>query len=127
MVGHAPERSLVYEREDFTESGRFHVTPEEAGMRVPGPGSLDTLLVACGSDNFGVRVETKTTTLLDDDYTRLERFSSDLAHVSAYQNTSGGYVISVSDFPYLQHVRAAVTVRGEADFDWVRAVYTIEE
>lgn len=116
-----PTRTLVEELDDVTKSRDFYVTPDEFGRSIPGPGSLDTFMVVGDSDTFGVRVETETTTLVDESFTRLESFSSHLDHVSA--NTSGGdRVVSVTDFPFRERLRCQVTVQGETTFSWVRLV-----
>lgn len=120
-------RSLVYDRESFTETGTFYVTPDDVGMRVPGPGTLDTLLVVADSDDFGVRVETDSTALVDESFARLEEFSDELGHVSAYKTATDERVISVRDFEYRNYVRAAVDAKAGQDFDWVRAVYTVHD
>lgn len=121
------ERTLVFDRKDFTETGEFYVTPDDTGIRVPGPGSLDTLLVVATEADLGVRVETDSTVLVDEEFSRLKEFSDELEHVSAYDMPSGDKVISVTDFEYLDYCRAMVDPKGEKTFDWVRAVYTIED
>lgn len=122
--GDLSTRTLVYEEEDESRSRPFHVTPE-GGMSVAGPGSLDTLLVVVSdSDNFGVRVETESATLVDDMFDRLSTFSDELEHVTARTMGSGERVISVTDFPFRDSVRAEVRVTETLTVQWLRAVYT---
>lgn len=118
-------RTLVYEREDFEEASDFYVTPD-GGMNVPGPGSLDTLLlVVSNTDSFGVHVETEGTALVSDSFSRLSEYSDELSHVSAYVTSTGDRVLAVSEFPYRDLLRARVTVQRPVSVKWVRAVYRV--
>lgn len=122
-----PTRTKVFERENFTEDQDFFVTPDDTGISVPGPGSLDTLLVICSdNDQFGVLVETEDATLIDDDFSTLEPIAQHMEHISATTDGNNRRIIAVNDFPFRESVRAQVRVfREDCTFDRVRAVYTI--
>lgn len=125
MSANGPTRTLVYEEEDRTESANFLVTPDDTGMNVPGPGSVDALLIVADSDSFGVRVESENATLVNENFSRLETYSDNLEHVDA-TTSSGDRIVTVRDFPFRESARAEVLVNGQdVTFTWVRAVYTI--
>lgn len=93
---------------------------------IDGPGSIDTLLVVADSESFGVRVESDgDQSLVDALYPRLDMWSEELDHVSAYQARQGQYAISVTNFPFREWARTVVRVEDETTFEWVRAVFTL--
>lgn len=124
MRQNVPE-TLVHEIEREEKNRNFRVTPEDEGFHVEGPGSLDALLVVAYADTFGVRVESSRTSLVSDDFSKLQKFSEELSHVTAKQLGGGERVISVTDFPFRESVSAEVTVTDTTNFEWVRAVYTL--
>lgn len=120
---HLPTRTIVHEKEDLDVSRNFYVTPD--GQMLDGPGSLDGLLVIADAEDFGVRVETQRTTLVDDDFTKLSTWSEDLEHVSTRTTGDGDNVLSVTDFPFRGGIRVEVTVSSDLTVSWLRAVYTV--
>lgn len=127
--GPAGENTFVYEEKDVTRSGSFYLTPEETGMSVPGPGTVDSFLAVADTDDFQVTIETGTTMLLDDDLATLKANSAELSHVAAYQrNDDAKEVLSVSEFEYRDRVSTFITTGASpVTFDRLRAVYTLDE
>lgn len=123
MANTGPTRSLVFEEESVETSRNVHITPD--GRHVKGPGSLDTLLIVADGKDFGLRAETATTTLVNDDFEKLSKWSSDLEHVDAYTNNNGKHAISLSNFPFRESVTATVLVESSLTIEWIRAVYTL--
>lgn len=124
MEDPGPTHTRAFKDRPGTVGDSFYVTPG-GGMNVPGPGSLDSLLVIADTDQFGVRVESEEASLADDYYTDLEPWSDEFDHISAYQTSGGDYVISVKNFPYRESVRVKVLVPDSVFIQRVRAIYTI--
>lgn len=120
------DNTFVFEDTDIVTDRAFYVSPPETGISVPGPGSLDSLLVVADSSDFSVAVETGTATLLDHQHTTLKANSAEFSHVAAYQRSDGKEVLSVSDYEYRDQVVVQLAPTSQVTFDRIRATYTVE-
>lgn len=121
--GNKPTRTAVADVEDVTHSDSFWVSPED-GHTVPGPGSLDTLLVVADAPDFSVFIETEDSTFIDEDFSELTNHSDYLDHITAEVSGSNRNLV-VNNVPYREVIRMQVRPNAEVTFSRVRAVVTI--
>lgn len=118
-----PTRSSVVNKTDMEESAAFYVSPEN-GHTVPGPGSLDTLLVVGDSPDFGVFIETEDSTFVDESFDSLSTYSDYLDHITAEVSGSDHNLV-VNNVPYRESMRVQIRPTSGVSFSRVRAVFTI--
>jgi len=112
------EQSVVIERTDFTARAPFVIGDDRRTFPLFGVGSLDSLLLITDSKEYEIHVETDAdpdrvgadeSVFLDGEaYADLERLSTELGSVAAYENANGEWVLEVGPVQFLDSVRAWV-------------------
>jgi hypothetical protein len=115
---------LVDERDvevnsQFTLEGK-NDADEVISFPIRGDGHLKNFVLRSPTDSFSIRVEADDANIVDDDFTTLSSFSAELEDISAYEDTDGKYVVSVSDYDFEEHFN--IVIRGDGStMDIVRA------
>lgn len=126
--GSTPDnRTFVYETEDETLGSRFSISPDGMGQHIPGPGTLDSLLLVADSTDYGISVQTDTAVVLDHGFDTLKEFSSEFSTVAAYERQDGLSVLSVSGLQYQQWLSVAARPNEEITFDRIRLVVSDDD
>lgn len=118
-----PTRTAVHNEEDVTKRSDFWIAPED-GIEIPGPGSLDTLLLVGDTSTFGAFIEMDNDVFLQHTFDDLSTFSSEMDHVST-NTVNGSNVIGVSNVPYRDSIRVQATLTETTTFDHIRGIFTI--
>jgi len=103
----------------FTLEGK-NDSDEVISFPIRGNGRLKNFVLRSPTDSFSIRVEADDANIVDDDFTTLSSFSAELEDISAYEDTDGKYVVSVSDYGFEEHFN--IVIRGDGNaMDIVRA------
>lgn len=117
---------VVIEEKNITRDGVFY--PKDSreenpiqSLPVHGEGELDLLIVRSNSQNFSLEVSVDDTDIIDDmTYTELNNLAPDLSHISAYDTADGEFVVTVTDYPFYEIVRARIRANDEITFPLIR-------
>jgi hypothetical protein len=104
--------------------------PEKTGRGFPieGSGQIDSIVVVAKSNTFNVTLETDGDKIVDNQsWSQLDVLSSDLAHIGAYQRTSGEYVVSLSDYPFNEIVDFSIRPTQQTTFDTIRVEVILDQ
>lgn len=123
--GRLPQRTLVYD-DSITTSGSFYVHPPETGWQIPGPGTLDTLLLIADASAFTALVETESAVVLNDTHSSLKTNTAEMSHISAYDRSDdGSAILAVNDLPFRSWLAINVQAHQQVTFSRVRALVTV--
>jgi len=100
---------------------------DDDSFPVRGKGQIDNILVQADSDTFSVTLKVDDDELIDNrNWSYLNSISQELAHIGAYQKSSGEYVLSISDYPFKNEVKFSILPTQETTFELIRAELMIE-
>ena len=125
------ETLFYFELDNITRTTPF--VPEDPSDRnktfpVNASGQLDSILVIADSDDFSATVEVDDNTVLDNDaWQSIEAVSQELPHIGAYERRDGGYVLSISDYVFNDHVDFSLRPDGETTFETIRVEIIVDE
>ena len=122
---------FYFELDSVTRSTPF--VPEDPSnsdktFPVNASGQLDSILVIADSDDFSATIEVDDNTVLDNDsWQSVEAVSQELPHIGAYERREGGYVLSISDYIFNDHVDFSLRPDGETTFETIRVEIMVDE
>lgn len=125
------ETVKTFEISDLSASKPFKPEdPEDRGIDFPirASGIIDNIVIVCQSSDFNATLELDGDKVLDNrSWSDLEVLSGDLAHVSAYERTSGEHVISISNYAFNEEADFSIRPTKEVTFDTIRVELKIDE
>lgn len=113
--------TLVINRENFETDTAFQVKEPGVSFPIDGPGVLDTLVIACDSDQYDVFLKVDDQDVAADSFTNLKEISGELSRIAAYTDSDGNNVFAASDYQFQHEIDAAVTPQGSLTFRLQRA------
>ena len=119
-----PTETLVDDRTDLQTGNEVRLAPDGSGFQVAGPGMLDTVMVRATKPDYRLTAETGATQLIDEDFTTLRTISSDLKHISAYDD-DGDHITVLENYPYQERSMVTITPLEDMTFERIRGVWIL--
>lgn len=127
----ALRETLVFGQEDdITTSSSFRPTTDNGEDIFPlrGSGQIDSMFISSASNTFKVFLELDGDKILDSiSWSDLESQSDELAHIGAYQKSSGDFVVSINDYPFNQEIDFSIKPAQQTSFNTIRVEIMLDE
>jgi len=126
------ENLLLIQQDGLVEDSRFSPTSEDISgdvnqFPIEDAGELDTLVIVADDPDFSVGLVVDNNVVLDErPYSYIENFSTELSHIGAYEK-NGDNVVSVTSYPFDEHLDVTVIPDKEINFKLVRAEIILGE
>ena len=122
---------FFFQIEDKTQSTPFRPEDPEnynRGFPVNSSGQIDSIFISAQSNTFRVMLEIDGDKILDNaSWSELNSISQELAHVGAYQESGGNYILSISDYPFNETLDLSIRPISETVFDYIRVELMLDE
>jgi len=121
---------FFFEAQNITRSSPFDPQTDdgEESFPVRGTGQIDNILVQAQSDTFKVFLRIDDDNVIDDkQFSQLQNLSQELTHISAYQRSSGDYILSITDYPFKKEVKFSLSPTQQTTFDLIRPELRMED
>lgn len=118
------DQTYTIDERDLTVSGSRMIGADGLGTDIRGPGRLEHFTAVAESKTFGIEVSSDSAVVIRDDWSELERMSTEYADIAAFEE-GGLYTISVSNVDFVGSLSLTAFTQGTVTFDRIRGLVTI--